>query len=413
MATALWAGWTALPAARGTVADTTVAENVRTGLMFASGEPRKDRLDETRAGVTGPRGDGPLEGRVNESEPRAGRVIVGMQPGLPYLPLMVMKDLRLVERQAAKVGLGDVTIEYKMILGATPATTAVLSGEVTVMAMGVPAAISVWDRTRDNRRVKVIGAVCAAPMYLNTTNPQVKGIEDFTRADRIALPFIRTSTQAVVLQMAAAQKFGIRQYTDLDDLTVSMTHLTATRYLLERNGGITASFSSPPYQEYQLRSRAVVVKRVMSSFDVLGGPASFIVAVADERFATERPQLFEAVYAALCEAQEMIAADPSRAAGIFVRLTKDAERVGTNDSARGGARAGDGAGATPDELTAAAVNERSRITTLLSNPLVRFDIAPQRMMTFANFLHSVGTIGRAPKGWEELCFGRVHGERGS
>ena len=391
------------------------AENVHTRLIVASDEPTEDRLRETKPREDWGRETATGQDARTETEPRAGKVIFGMQPGLPYLPFLIMKDLRLVERHAAKAGMEDVAIEYKMIFGATPATTAVLSGEVTVMAMGVPAAIAVWDRTRDSRKVKVIGAVCAAPMYLNTTNPRVRSIEDFSRVDRIALPFIRTSTQAVVLQMAVSQRFGTRQYTELDDLTVGMTHAAATRHLLQKTGGITASFSSPPYQEYQQRSKAVQVRRVLSSFDVLGGPASFIVAVSDERFATERPEMFAAVYAALNEAQALIASNPPQAAEIFVRLTKDLDRKGTG-AGRGagvGPGAGNDSGATLDEVLIAAVNERARIMSLLMNPEVRFDVAPQRLMTFAKFMHSTGTIGRLPKEWQELCFEPVHKQSGS
>ena len=39
---------------------------------------------------------------------------------------------------------------------------------------------------------------------LNTANPDIKSIKDFTERDRIAVPSIKVSVQAVLLQMAAA-----------------------------------------------------------------------------------------------------------------------------------------------------------------------------------------------------------------
>ena len=54
------------------------------------------------------------------------------------------------------------------------------------------------------------------PLYLNTINPNVKTIKDFTEKDRIALPAVRVSMQAVILQMAAEKVFGEGQEHKLD-----------------------------------------------------------------------------------------------------------------------------------------------------------------------------------------------------
>jgi NitT/TauT family transport system substrate-binding protein len=234
-------------------------------------------------------------------------------------------------------------------------------------------------------------------MYLNSTNPGIKAIEDFTKTDRIALPYIRTSTQAVVLQMAVAAKFGLREREKLDELTVGMTHAEATKHLLARTGGITASFSSPPYQDFQLASTKAKVHRVTSSFEVLGGPSSFIVAVSDERFATEQPKLFLAVYAAIAEAQGIIRTEPARAAEIFVRA---AGKNGTG----GAAHAGSGTSMTPDA---------AEIGRLLASPEMTFDVAPNRTMSYAGYMYTVKLTGTMPKGWKELCFDVLHDKQGS
>ena len=59
------------------------------------------------------------------------------------------------------------------------------------------------------------------PLYLNTNNPNVKSIKDFTSKDKIALPAVKVSIQAVTLQMAAEKEFGEGNQNKLDALTVS------------------------------------------------------------------------------------------------------------------------------------------------------------------------------------------------
>ena len=93
---ALWAGWAAPQAASGKVPNTRLVENVPTELMLATAKPREDRLRETEARETARNETGPRESGQVETQPQPGRVILRMQPALPYLPLMVMKDLRVV-----------------------------------------------------------------------------------------------------------------------------------------------------------------------------------------------------------------------------------------------------------------------------------------------------------------------------
>ncbi len=52
----------------------------------------------------------------------------------------------------------------------------------------------------------------------------MKTLADFSDKDRIAVPGIKTSLPAVVLQMAAAKAFGDKQYNKLDPITVPLPH---------------------------------------------------------------------------------------------------------------------------------------------------------------------------------------------
>ena len=92
------------------------------------------------------------------------------------------------------------------------------------------------------------------PLYLNTRNPNVKTLKDFTDKDKIALPAVKVSVQAVTLQMAAEKVFGEGQHGKLDALTVSMSHPDAQTALLSGQSEITAHFGSPPFQYQQFEA---------------------------------------------------------------------------------------------------------------------------------------------------------------
>src|SRR2546430_2091073 len=83
-------------------------------------------------------------------------------------------------------------------------------------------------------------AVGSGSLYLNTRNPKVKTLADFTEQDRIAVPGIKTSFAAVVLQMAAAKTFGMANYAKLDPLTVGVPHPDALAAMLSGGTEITS-----------------------------------------------------------------------------------------------------------------------------------------------------------------------------
>jgi len=78
-------------------------------------------------------------------------------------------------------------------------------------------------------------------MYLMTRNPAVKSLRDFTDKDRIAVPGIKTSLPAVLLNMAVAKELGDANYAKLDPITVAFNlpqrYVTDALKLLAGNTG--------------------------------------------------------------------------------------------------------------------------------------------------------------------------------
>src|SRR5205814_2899119 len=174
--------------------------------------------------------------------------------GLLYQPLMVMRDQQLIEKHAKAEGLGDVKVAWNILDGGNVINDAMLAGSLDVAGIGAPGFITLWAKARGIPRSEVVGlgALSTSSLWLNTNNPNVKSLNDLTSKDKIAVPGIKTSLSAVILQMAAAKTFGVDSYDKLDPLTVGLGHPEAVSSLLSGKTEITAHLTSPPFSYKEL-----------------------------------------------------------------------------------------------------------------------------------------------------------------
>src|SRR5499426_1531587 len=231
----------------------------------------------------------------------ASEVRISKGFGIHYLPLYIMEGQKLVEKHAAQAGLGDVKVSYRLIDGGNVINDAMLSGALDIAAIGVPGFLTLWDKARTipGREVVGLGAVGGGSVWLMTRNPNVRTLADFTDKDRIAVPGIKTSFVAVVLQMAAAKAFGKENYARLDPLTVGISHPDALAAMLSGRTEITAHFCSPPFS--YIEQDAPGIHRVINSADVLGA-LTIIMSYSTRKFADANPKLARAFVAAVDEA---------------------------------------------------------------------------------------------------------------
>src|SRR5882724_5925291 len=228
--------------------------------------------------------------------------------GILYLPLIVMQDRKLLEKQAEKAGLGALTVTWHTFDGGNIINDAMIAGTLDIAGTGAPGFITLWAKTKDNPRIGVVGVsgLSATSLYLNTNNPAVHALRDFTSKDKIALPGIKTSLSAVVLQMAVAKEFGAENYAKLDVLTVGLPHPEALAVMLAGKTEITAHFTSPPFSYIELQDKNI--HRVLNSVDLLGN-ITLDVVFAARRFADANPRTLAAFIAALDEANDYIASN--------------------------------------------------------------------------------------------------------
>jgi NitT/TauT family transport system substrate-binding protein len=316
----------------------------------------------------------PLSAHAEMSE-----IKVAQQYGISYLPLMIMEEQKLIEKYAKANGV-DVSVGWAKFAGGNVMNDALLSNSLQFASGGVGPLVTLWAKTRGNLDVKAISAINSMPLYLNTRNPAVRTIKDFTDKDKIALPAVKVSIQAVTLQMAAEKTFGEGQQYKLDALTVSMSHPDAQLALLSGQSEITAHFGSPPFQYQQLKNPAI--HTVLSSYDVLGGPATFNVVWTTSKFRSENPKLYDAFVKALDDATALINKDKRWAAEAYLRMSKDKASL-------------------------------QEIEGMLNDPAIVFTTTPQSIMKYVDFMVKIGSIKARPASWKDLFFPNVHNLPGS
>ncbi|RYF73626.1 MAG: sulfonate ABC transporter substrate-binding protein, partial [Comamonadaceae bacterium] len=226
-----------------------------------------------------------------------GKISIAQQFGIGYLLLDVVRDQRLIEKHGKQQGL-DVQVEWASISGATAMNEALLAGALDVVSAGVPPMLTMWDRTKGKQNVKAVAALGSLPNYLLSNSPRVKTLKDLGEKDRIAVPAAGVGFQSRTLQIETAKLFGKDDFKRFDTISVSLPHPEATAALIAGGSEINTHFSSAPFY-YQALDANKAIHKVISSYDILGGPATFNVLYTTQKFHDQNPKTYKAFYAAL------------------------------------------------------------------------------------------------------------------
>ncbi|SNS92120.1 NitT/TauT family transport system substrate-binding protein [[Luteovulum] sphaeroides subsp. megalophilum] len=298
-------------------------------------------------------------------------ITIARQPSIGHLPLMIMQERRLIETMAEAEGLGEVKVNYATFAGGSNMNDALLSNTIQFAAGGVPPLILLWSKTAGtSNEVKGVAAMNSMPLLMNVNREDIRSIEDFKSGDKIALPSVKVSVQAMVLQMAAAKIWGDENYGKLDPLTVSMSHPDGLAALLAKQE-VTAHFTASPAQDMALREPGV--HTVLNSFDVMGGPVTFNVVWTTKAFHDDNPQLFDIFRRALAQAVEVVNEDPAEAVQVYLRQAGNA---------------------TDPELLA----------SILADPQVDYTVEPSGIDKYLDFMRRIGTVKDNGQPWEAMFF---------
>ena len=307
-------------------------------------------------------------------------VHVSRQPGLVYLPVMIIESEHLLEKEAKKRGLDNLKVTFTVLNSGGAGNDALLSGTVDLVTSGATNMLTAWSATKGTpNEVRGVAGNGALPMFLLSRNPNVKSLKDFSSADKIAVPTIRVSTQALVMTMAAEKLWGVADAHKLDAYTVALGHPDAF-IALESGKDVNAHFSLPPFQYQELKIPGVHM--VLNSIDVTGGPASNGVTYATTKFHDANPKIIAAFLAAMATAEDMIKNNKRQAAEIYLKETKEKLTV--------------------DELV-----------KIMSDPNFVYSTAPQQSFKFAELMFRTGTIKNKAASWKDYFFPEVYNLKGS
>jgi len=309
-----------------------------------------------------------------------GKISIAQQFGIGYLVLHVVKDQQLIEKHAKAQGLDDIEVEWRTISGATAMNEALLAGAVDVVSAGVPPMLTVWDRTHGRQNVKAVAALGSMPNYLLSNRAEVKTLDDLGEKDRIAVPAAGVGFQSRTLQIETAKLYGNADFQRFDKISVSLPHPDATVALTKGGSEITAHFSSPPFQYQALENPNV--HKLISSYDILGGQATFNVLYATEKFHDANPKTYKAFYDALVEASQIIKADKAAAAETYIKVENS-------------------------KLPLAFVKK------IIEDPENDFTVSPQRTFIYAEKLHELGVLKNKAASWKDYFFEEAYANPGS
>jgi NitT/TauT family transport system substrate-binding protein len=304
---------------------------------------------------------------------------ISKQPGLLFAPMILMEQHKLVEKHAAAAGVPQLKAEWITLMSGGANNDALLSGSLHIVTSGVSNMLLLWGKT--NGDVKAIIGVAGLPYKLITRNPNIKTIKDYGPTDRIAVPTVRQSMQAMVLGIALQKAYGDDKANEkLVPNQVQMGHPDALTAMLNPSHEVTSHFASSPFQEIELKNPGF--HTVLDSRDALGGDGHVAVAYGTTKFYQENPKTLQAFLAAYNEAVGMIKKDPKTAAESYLSAVKER--------------------ATVDEVVA-----------LFTQPGAIYQAAPVRTMVYADYMAKVGFIKPAPKSWKDYFFPLLHDKEGS
>jgi NitT/TauT family transport system substrate-binding protein len=301
-------------------------------------------------------------------------IAVAQQYGVSFLPLMIMERDGLIEKHARAAGIENLKTNWVKVAGPSVMNDGLLSGTMHFVAQGAPSLATLWSKTQG--AVKGMSAITSYPLSFVTRNPDLKSLRDLSQKDKIAVPSVKISTQAIMLQMAAADLFGQENYARFDPLTISLSHPDAMLALMNNTSGVNAHFATSPFTEQELKLPGARV--LTTSYEILGGRASALVITTPAKFRDANPKIYRAFLAALKEAIDTINADKRAAAKAYLELAHDTK------------------------------NSVEDIYAVINDKDYAFTLSPEKVFKTAVFMGKVGSIKESPKSWKDLFFPEIH-----
>ena len=299
------------------------------------------------------------------------------QQSMAFLVVDVVVARKFVESRVAAAGLGEVKVSTVRFASGPAANEALLKGDVEIGGAGITPFLELWQKTRGAENVRGLAPINDSPLTLITTDPKLQKIEDYTPADKIAVP-APGSIQGLFLRMLSDRAYGTPGR--LDANMASMTSPEALKALGAADGGVRSYVGSIPFNIAAMAMPGA--RELANSYALLGGPHNLVALFTTEKFQRENPKLAAAVVAAIEDAMAFIKAHPDETAEIFSSASK---------------------GATP----------ASQVKEVLALKEVSYSPVPRGTMALATFLQKTGVLTALPSSWKDFYWPAMHGKDGS
>ncbi len=308
-------------------------------------------------------------------------VRIARQFSMGYLQLNVLEHEKLIQKHAALLGIPEVKVTAYKFNGPAAMNDALLSDSIDVVSGSPQGMLTIWSRTRGTpSEIRALSALATLPFMLNTNNPDIKTVDDLAKCNKIAVPSVKVSAQAVSIQKAAATAYGMKDFARYDQYTVSMSPPDSTLALLSGTSEVACNFAVPPYLQQQLQNASI--HTVLNSFDVWGKPNTFTTVYMSSKFRAKNPILFKAIYNALQEATARVNAEPATAARYWIE---------------------DGESKLPLDF----------VTSVATAPGTRWTMTPEGTEDVASFMYDIGTLKAKPGSWKDYFFPEAYDLSGS
>ncbi len=303
-------------------------------------------------------------------------VVLGQQFGAFYVPMMAMERLKLIEKHLAVQGITGTKVSWIKLAGPSALTDTMLAGSTHFAGQGIPSLALLWDRTKGGIGVKGVGNIVDGNLWLNTRNPNIKSIRDFTEKDRIAVPSLKVSGAAIYFQMQAEKEWGPGQHARLDHLMVAMSHPDAVAALLNPMHEVNAHFATVPFHGTEMQAG---MHTVMTAYGVMGGQSGTLAFTTTETFRRENPKTYAAVAAAFDEAMAWVNADKRETVRLYREMANE-KKLSEDD-----------------------------IYALVTAPDFAWTKVPHKVGATVDFMFRTGTLKSKPASWKDLYMPEVHG----
>lgn len=294
------------------------------------------------------------------------------------LPSMIVEHDKLFEKHAATLGEPDMTASWLTFANGGAAVDALISGNVDFVSAGLTNFGVIWGRTKGT--VKGVTGVGGVALPLLTRDPDIHSIADIGPDDRIAVPTVRVSNQAVMLSMALDRLYGPEGRSKLDQQTVQLGHSDALQALINPQHEVNIHFSTPPYSILALKEPGI--HKIFDTNELFPEPLNSNIMFASKAFHDANPVAVKAIIAALDEANAFIAENPERAAEIYLEVSRD-------------------------KLT------KDDVVALLKDKGTIFSTRPQGTLSVIQYMADTGLIPLRPASVEDLYFPEIAARQGS